>query len=126
MSDDTAGKIIATPASPEQAKKKAKGNKKKAKMKGIEADLKLLGIPTLKSKTTHTLEGLGPLHTGDWRFKSVKHEINADGYYNCSVKAVRPGDDSKDATSKAAPKTQSSQSGSGGSSSDDEIVLNVG
>ena len=84
---DDAGQIIATPAEPKVAEKKAKGHTNVARMQEMEADLRFVGIPTLKSKITIKITGIGDAFSGDWYLKSVRHEISGSGY-TCSAQAV--------------------------------------
>ena len=87
VNKESEGKILATPAGKEIAEKKADAVTHQAQMAEQEADLRFIGIPQMEPKTTFLIDGLGPLFSGKWYVKTVRHEISSSGY-TCSAKAV--------------------------------------
>lgn len=134
---DDAGKIIASPDDEQQAATKAKHKSKRAQMAGWEGTMRVLGNPTIKSKSTATLERCGKVIDGDWRISSVKHEISDSGY-TCSLKLIRPdesvaGDNtvaSSDATDDVSGDDTDNSSAGGNSAvaetrKDDATIVNI-
>jgi len=50
---------------------------------------KLIGIPNLRARQNHKLEGLGKIYDGSWHFTRVKHIINESNGYSCEFDARR-------------------------------------
>ena len=83
--DDETGKVVPTPShSRTRGKQESKGIVQSSAMKGIEATATTIGIPALKAKDSVTIENIGKKFSGDWRVKSVKHQISRRGY-TCSL-----------------------------------------
>jgi hypothetical protein len=71
-----------------QAMREAKGRVQGAGMKTVEGSAEFAGIPSLKAKDVISIENISGKFSGNWRVKSVRHEIN-DGGYACSAELAR-------------------------------------
>ena len=86
---DETGTVSPTPSViASQAMREAKWRVQGAGMNTVEGSAELVGIPSLKAKDVISIENISEKFSGNWRVKSVRHEIN-DGGYACSAEVVR-------------------------------------
>lgn len=50
---------------------------------------KLIGVPNLRARQSHQIEGLGKIYDGNWHFMTVRHRITESDGYTCEFDARR-------------------------------------